>query len=215
MPGPFSHKCLVEMLQDENLDVRERTLETFTRRPTLPSVQALVALVQTECGASIRTKTFDALAALRIKMPPELGCQVDQHLLQVVSDLGDLRGMSRPPGAPTGSANDLLAELAMLARPPEKLPAVEYSPERLPPERPKADPVEQAEKVSAEQALKDKKKERDSELRKIMGRMKTALSALTPQDKKEAEKLIRAGRVVNEVQLKTAISRIRAKRKQK
>jgi hypothetical protein len=168
----------------------------------MASVESLVKLLHGDLGEKARGQAIEGLKLLRSKAEGALAAQVDQHLREAIARLeekhAEISGeyAIRPQG-------ELLDQLAELARPPEKPPVAG------PASTPKSTPESNEE---GDGAGKDAK---EAEARKILARMKAAMSSLEARERGEIEKQIKAGRIVNESQLKTKVQRMRAKRRGK
>lgn len=174
----------------------------MARRGDMPAAQALIVLMQTECGERARGKALAALRHIRTRAKPELATKLDSMVQGLVGELGQMHGEQVPAAQDVGT---LLNQLAQLAKP---RPAPKPEPVAQPPRSSAPAPEQDSEDEAAAKAALEEEK-----VKKTLARMNASLSLLAPQERRAVEKMVRAGKVGNDSQLKREVARMRRKRK--
>lgn len=206
MRGQVAHGHLARMMEDDHPEVRDRAIALMGRRGDLAAAQALIAVMQTECGDRSRTSALAALRQLRARATKQLAGKLDAMVQGLVGELGDLHGEQLPAAQDVGT---LLNQLAQLAKPrPPPTPAPE--PETQAPARAQTARDTDAEDAAAAAAAAEEEEER---IKKTLARMNAQMSALEPAERRAVEKMVRAGKVTNDSQLQREVARMRRKRR--
>ena len=202
--GQAAHGHLARMMEDDHPEVRARAITLMGRRGDMAAAQALIALMQTECGDRARTAALAALRSLRSKARGgPLAAKLDAMVQGLVGELGELRGEQLPAAQDVGTLLNQLAQLAKPRPPPEPEPAPEPTPD---PDAESDQSDKEAEAEAAAAAEEDK-------IKKTLARMNAQLSALEPRERRAVEKMVRTGKVQNDSQLNREVARMRRKRK--
>lgn len=202
--GPMAHTFLSRMLEDDDRSVQERAMALLARRGDMAAAQALIALMQTECGERARGKALLALRHLRGRAQPDLARKLDSLVQGLVGELGELYGEAVPAAQDVGTLLNQLAELARPRKPPE--------PEPEPPPPREAGEDEAGGEDDEDEAAKLAALEEDK-IKKTLARMNAQLSALEARERRAVEKMVRTGKVQNDAQMAREVARMRKKRK--
>ncbi len=198
MQGAFARDCLITLLQDDYPEIRGRAIDLLGRKPDLPAVDALLSMVRPEAREADRERAVMALRTLVAGAPPELVAEIETHFSGALATVRGLRGS----GAAASTGSDPLADLLEICKP---VPVA--------PKAPEPEPVKAAEPAPAPEPEAAVAKEFDP--KKLLARMSGILSSLDARERKEAEGLVKAGKVQNESQLQRAIARLRGKKASK